>query len=448
MQTQQIFGVSGGGMLYSAKGASVKSSDNSFDQLIQMSQNIGAANEASGQPAETKKDSAVSVTKEEPSEKPAEITSEKKDTTTTAENKPELKKAEGTEAATDTEAAERAATVLNRVAEAIRDILGLTEEELNGFMETLGITNLDLLQPETLQNLVLMANSEQDAVILLTDAQLLSQVNELISTVENLLQDAGITAEEMFAACDDAEFGALVEEALNRLEETVTTEETEESTDVEQATSKSTESKEETSFKVEIHTEGRETERDFNGRNTKESTDVEQFSNQFIQNLQQAADKIGEITGQKDLVQLVREIADQIMEKVRVSVTPETTSLEIVLTPEELGKVNLTVSAERDGTMKASFVTENELAREAIERNLVQFKEMLQEQGLKVDTIEVTVGNFEFDKNGQANESSQEEKRNHNGRFMTDEEIGQKEDTDQLAQHFMDGGESTVNYMA
>ena len=448
MQTQQIFGVSGGGMLYSAKGASAKSSDNSFDQLIQMSQNIGTTNEAASQPAETKKDSAVSVTKEEASEKTADVTSEKKDAATTAENKPELKKAESTEEATDTEAAERAATVLNRVAEAIRDILGLTEEELNGFMETLGITNLDLLQPETLQNLVLMANSEQDAVILLTDAQLLSQVNELVSTVDNILQDAGITAEEMFAACDDAEFGALVEEALNRLEETGTTEETDESTDVEQVTSKSTESKEETNFKVEIHTEGRETERDFNGRNAKESTDVEQFSNQFIQNLQQAADKNGEITGQKDLVQLVREIADQIMEKVRVSVTPETTSLEIVLTPEELGKVNLTVSAERDGTMKASFVTENELAREAIERNLVQFKEMLQEQGLKVDTIEVTVGNFEFDKNGQANESSQEEKRNNNGRFITDEEIGQKEETDQLAQHFMDGGESTVNYMA
>ena len=448
MQTQQIFDVSGGGMLYSAKGASVKSSDNSFDQLIQMSQNIGATNEAAGQPAETKKDSAVSVTKEEASEKTADVTSEKKDATTTAENKPELKKAESTEEATDTEAAERAATVLNRVAEAIRDILGLTEEELNGFMETLGITNLDLLQPETLQNLVLMANSEQDAVILLTDAQLLSQVNELVSTVDNILQDAGITAEEMFAACDDAEFGALVEEALTRLEESGTTEKNDESTDVEQISTKSTESQEETNFKVEIHTEGRETERDFNGRNTKESTDVEQLSNQFIQNLQQAADEIGEITGQKDLVQLVREIADQIMEKVRVSVTPETTSLEIVLTPEELGKVNLTVSAERDGTMKASFVTENELAREVIERNLVQFKEMLQEQGLKVDTIEVTVGNFEFDKNGQANESSQEEKRNNNGRFITDEEIGQKEETDQLAQHFMDGGESTVNYMA
>ena len=178
------------------------------------------------------------------------------------------------------------------------------------------------------------------------------------------------------------------------------------------------------------------------------STDVDQFTAQFVQNLQQAAEEIGEVTGQKDIVQMIREIADQILEKVKVSVTPETTSLEIVLTPEELGRVNLTVSAEQDGTLKAKFVTENELAREAIERNLVQFKEMLTEQGLKVDSIEVAVGNFEFDKNGQAGESSQEEKKNGNRQFMADEEIGQKDDTDQLARILMEGGESTVNYMA
>mgnify|MGYP003295245758 CR=1 FL=1 len=77
-----------------------------------------------------------------------------------------------------------------------------------------------------------------------------------------------------------------------------------------------------------------------------------------------------------------------------------------------------------------------------------EFKEMLQEQGLKVDTIEVTVGNFEFDRNGQAGDSNQEDKKNGSRGFMTDEEIGQKDDTDELAKVFMEGGESTVNYMA
>ena len=206
--------------------------------------------------------------------------------------------------------------------------------------------------------------------------------------------------------------------------------------------------KETKTIEVNVQSEGKEMEASAKEQKNDVSTEVDRFANQFVQNLQQAAEEIGEITGQKDMVQMIREIADQILEKVKVSVTAETTSLEIVLTPEELGRVNLTVSAEQDGMMKAKFVTENELAKEAIERNLVQFKEMLNEQGLKVDTIEVTVGNFEFDKNGQAGESSQEEKKNGNRQFMNDDELAQKEETDQLARVFMEGGESTVNYMA
>lgn len=446
MQTQQIFGVDRGGMMFSAKSTSVKSSDSSFDQLIQMSQNAGAANEQATKTVEPKKEAAAEVTKAEQPEKPADVSTEKKDTTATTEERTELKKAEGSEEATDVEAAERAAGILNQVAEVVKDILGLSEEELNQFLEQLGISNLELINPETLQNLVLMANSEQDAVVLLTDAELLSKVNELISQVEQILQEAGVTSEELLIAMEAPDFGALLEEAMGN-QQTDEAEENGVSIAVDKNPFAET-AETENNSKVELHVESNSAETPGKDQNTDSSTNVEQFENQFLQNLQQAAQEIGEITGQKDMVQMIREVAEQILEKIKVSVTAETTSLEIVLTPEELGRVNLTVSAEQDGTMKAKFVTENELAREAIERNLVQFKEMLQEQGLKVDTIEVTVGNFEFDKNGQANESSQEDKKDGNRSFITDEEIAQKEETDELAQHFFEGGESTVNYMA
>lgn len=446
MQTQQIFGVSGGGMMFSAKSASVKSNDSSFDQLIQMSQNIGAESGQNSQPAEIKKASAATVDKAEQPAKPTEVSTEKKDNLQTAEEKPELAKAKVTEEADDVEAAERAAGILNQVAEAVKELLGISDEELNQMLEQLGITNLQLIQPETLQNLVLMANSEQDAVVLLTDAELLNTVNELNAQVEQILQEAGITTEELLMAFEDSDFAGMIEDALNQLAETEEDEQEEVSTMVENEISVSSEENTEEAATVRI--EDKNTENSAKDRNTDDSTEVDNFTEQFVNNLQKAAQEIGEITGQKDIVQMVREVADQILEKIKVSVTAETTSLEIVLTPEELGKVNLTVSADADGTMKAKFVTENELAREAIERNLVQFKEMLQEQGLKVDTIEVTVGNFEFDKNGQANESSQEKQKNGNRRFINEEELSQNEDNDQLAKILMEGGESTVNYMA
>lgn len=445
MQTQQIFGVSGGGMMFSAKSNSVKSGDSSFDQLIQMSQNIGAGNEQNSQSTEIKKASAATVNKAEQPEKPTEVSAEKKDNLQTAEEKPELKKTEVTEEAGDVEAAERAAGILNQVAEAVKDLLGISDEELNQMLEQLGITNLQLIQPETLQNLVLMANSEQDAVVLLTDAELLNTVNELTAQVEQILQEAGITPEELMEAFDNPDFAGMVEEAVTKLTEE-NEEPEEKSTIVEKEVSATTEEK--TEHNTEVRTEDKGTEDSLKDRNSNDSTDVDGFAEQFLQNLQKAARDIGEVTGQKDMVQMIREVADQILEKIKVSVTPETTSLEIVLTPEELGKVNLTVSADADGMMKAKFVTESEMAREAIERNLVQFKEMLQEQGLKVDTIEVTVGNFEFDRNGQTGDNTQEEQKNGNRRFISDEEISQKDDNDQLAKIFMEGGESTVNYMA
>lgn len=445
MQTQQIFGVSGGGMMFSAKSNSVKSGDSSFDQLIQMSQNIGAGNEQNSQSTEIKKASAATVNKAEQPEKPTEVSAEKKDNLQTAEEKPELKKTEVTEEASDVEAAERAAGILNQVAEAVKELLGISDEELNQMLEQLGITNLQLIQPETLQNLVLMANSEQDAVVLLTDAELLNTVNELTAQVEQILQEAGITPEELLEAFDNPDFAGMVEEAVTRLTEE-NEEPEEESTTVENKVSATTEEK--TEHNTEVRTEDKGTEDSLKDRNSEDSTDVDGFTEQFVQNLQKAAQDISEVTGQKDIVQMIREVADQILEKIKVSVTPETTSLEIVLTPEELGKVNLTVSADADGMMKAKFVTESEMAREAIERNLVQFKEMLQEQGLKVDTIEVTVGNFEFDRNGQTGDNTQEEQKNGNRRFISDEEISQKDDNDQLAKIFMEGGESTVNYMA
>ena len=450
MQTQQISGVHGGGMLYTSKSAPAKSADGSFDQLIQMSQSTGSTQEQVQKPAETaKKDAVAEVEETKQPEQTTDVADEKVDTKASTEEKAELAKAEGTEEATDVEAAERAAGTLAQVTEVVKEVLDLTDEQLNAFMEELGITAMDLLQPETLQNLVLMANSEQDAVILLTDAELLTTVNQLAEQVEQVLKQAGVTPEELAAALESPEFEAMVTEALEQLKEVVgeETEEVKVSTDVENETVVTTvETTETTTAQVQNENKGMDT----SAREQKNdaSTDVDQFTAQFVQNLQQAAEEIGEVTGQKDIVQMIREIADQILEKVKVYVTPETTSLEIVLTPEELGRVNLTVSAEQDGTLKAKFVTENELAREAIERNLVQFKEMLTEQGLKVDSIEVAVGNFEFDKNGQAGESSQEEKKNGNRQFMADEEIGQKDDTDQLARILMEGGESTVNYMA
>lgn len=443
MQTQQISGVAGGGMLYASRTASAKTSGTGFEQLMQLSQNTETAAEQAKTSVQTKKQNASANVKEEQSVEKSEGEANRPDTSATAEKKAESGRTEDIKEATDVEAAERVAGILVQITEVVKDVLDVTQEQLESFMEELGVTELDLLTPETLQNLTLAANSEQDAVILLTDADLLATVNQLLDAVEQILQEAGITSEALMSSVESPEFESVVSKTLEKME----SENSEETVPADVEASSAVSADETEKSVTADKTKEKDTDSSAN-YDAEPSADVEQFADQLVRHLQKSVEEMGELNNSEDKVSFIREIADQILERVKVSVTAETTSLEIVLTPEELGRVNLTVSAESDGTLKAKFITENDLAKEAIEKNLVQFKEMLQEQGLQVDTIEVAVGNFEFNKNGQTGENEQEEKKNSSRRFLSDEEIGQKEEADQIGRIFLEGGESTVNYMA
>lgn len=111
-----------------------------------------------------------------------------------------------------------------------------------------------------------------------------------------------------------------------------------------------------------------------------------------------------------DAITQMREIVTQVVEQIKVRVNADTTSMEVQLNPESLGKVNLTVVA-KEGHITAQFVTESEIARQALEGQIQQLRENLGEQGLKVDEVEVSVSNFDFSHSNQAN--AEEQKQHH-----------------------------------
>jgi len=92
------------------------------------------------------------------------------------------------------------------------------------------------------------------------------------------------------------------------------------------------------------------------------------------------------------------------------------------LNPEHLGKVNLSLQS-KDGAMTAQFVVQNELTKEAIESQIFTLKETLEHQGIKVETIEVTVANYGFDQNSHTGANKEQTKQNNSpGRKITMEE--------------------------
>ncbi|MEG1992901.1 MAG: flagellar hook-length control protein FliK, partial [Acetivibrio sp.] len=112
-------------------------------------------------------------------------------------------------------------------------------------------------------------------------------------------------------------------------------------------------------------------------------------------------------------VKVMRNIVEQVVEQIKVSIKPDTTSMEIQLNPENLGKINLSV-ASKDGHLTATITTQNEIAKEALESQMHILKENLNNQGLKIEAVEVNVSNFAFNSNRDNNPMSKEQGKSKN----------------------------------
>ena len=96
------------------------------------------------------------------------------------------------------------------------------------------------------------------------------------------------------------------------------------------------------------------------------------------------------------------DLIDQIAKNVRVSVSGLETSMEMQLNPEHLGKIYLNIT-EKEGAVRAQIMTQNTVVKEALETQLVELRQSLNQQGIKVDAIEVTVSTHEFEQNLEQN---------------------------------------------
>lgn len=172
---------------------------------------------------------------------------------------------------------------------------------------------------------------------------------------------------------------------------------------------------------------------------------VENLSVNRVNNVPQPDMKI-------DAIAQMREIVTQVVEQIKVRVNVDTTSMEVQLNPENLGKVNLTVVA-KEGHITAQFVTENEIAKQALESQVQQLKDNLGEQGLKVDKVEVSVSNFDFSHSNQANteeqrqQHSQEQRKVQRNLNLNDSvNLNDLTEEEQLAARIMTDNGNQVDY--
>lgn len=106
---------------------------------------------------------------------------------------------------------------------------------------------------------------------------------------------------------------------------------------------------------------------------------------------------------------IMRQLADM----VKIVKNENLTEMELQLHPASLGTVNVSLTT-KGGVVTAQFTTQNEAVKAAIEAQATQLQTNLEEQGVKIEAIEVSVASHEMernlDKEGSGQQQSEEQK--------------------------------------
>lgn len=363
--------------------------------------------------------------------------------------------------------------------EKVAEELGVTEEEVIAAMEALGLTMTDLLNADNMTQLVLAIEGE-DMLSLMTDEGLYNSLQNILSMVSQatnqLQEELGITPEELAAMLEETtakeelpkdkqELPAQdgVKEQIPEGEEdyTVTVERNGETVKVSVEVDGNSESKSEevTSLKTqpaeEQQTSGKEEGSKKDGASHREHTQESTQGNLLLENLLNRSNAVKtdmafeNVMTQQNTEQ-TQNIMNQIMDYMRIQVRSDMTQMELQLNPASLGTVNINITS-KAGVITAQFLTQNETVKAAIESQIVQLKNSFEEQGIKVESVEVAVANHSFERNlngeGSRQQQSQDGRRKGTRRVNLNGQTLDEEPEPENEQPVLADG-STVNFTA
>ena len=342
----------------------------------------------------------------------------------------------------------------------VQSSLGLSEEELGKIMETLGFSMLDLLNVNNMKQLVLQANGAGDITAVLTDENLANSIQNLIKAMDDLQlgEIVQVSKEELVMLMNNSNVEETTESETSIKKETSILNTIIPSDNLTNKDAQNVDSSKLIENQKEIILEVHKTTDTSLESNTSDTSSNENEPeiqlptqvNLFVENLAVAGNNNNQsFTQQIANVRQMQEITNQIIEQIKVFIKPDQTSMELQLNPENLGKINLSVIA-RDGVLTAQFTTQNEIAKEAIESQMQVLRDNLTNQGLKVDSIEVTVSNFAFEQSNQA-ATGEEQQNNSQRRNMIRDEgdmIKNLTEEEALVVNMMEQNGNSIDYTA
>ncbi len=382
------------------------------------------------------------------------------------------------------------------IGEKAQEIVGEVSRELNveetevlTAMDNLDMSMTDLLDPSNMTNLVAEIAGEQDTLTLLTDEtlyQALGNLQEFVTEANvSLTQELDLSQEalnEVLVQTEDL-IGQPVADETVSMEEIPVEPQPEVLPEVKSEDYKVTATVNGERVTLDVSVDDstgvasvaglQKTEAQPDSGNSSESNagrgrhreDVTPGqASEFTQTIQsnidvnatdfvQAADEVTSFRSEAS------DIANQIMDSMRANVGEDVTELEMSLHPASLGNVRVNLQAQ-GGQVTAQFIAQNETVRAAIESQIVQLRETLEEQGVKIEAVEVTVAYHQFDQGSDTAGRHQDEAAEAAGAGSRrtrridldamDGEEGMEEldDADRIAAEMMAHAGNKVDYMA
>ena len=319
------------------------------------------------------------------------------------------------------------------VKEILKDELGVSDEQVEDAMSILGLQWMDLLNPASLSQLVTQLTGTEDACSLLMREEFTNIMQNTDALVQNLSETLGTSRDEWVAlqnqlaeltvdfneTVDMADGG--VQEMAPQTDATITSQDTtvmaatvqmthtteeaqnvqpeEEAEDAAPVIQVNASEDAQTENNVSEDASGEMGEPAAQSQKTKESSVNEHAQNmEFQVRAEQqtvAPEEVNKVASRTTID--VQDIMNQITEFAKVNLSSENSSIEMQLNPENLGKVT------------AELAVSSETVKTALEAQIADLRTSLNQQGIKVDAVEVTIASHEFERNLEQNAAGEEQ---------------------------------------
>lgn len=327
------------------------------------------------------------------------------------------------------------------VKDTIKDELDVSDEDIAKAMEVLGMTATDLLSVVKVTELVGELTGT-DAITLITDDDMLSRLTSVLDVVNAAQQDiadmSGVNVEDV----SDVIATANTEADVNK-DVTDNVVSNNQPAAIEESLSDMLAKK--------ITTDGSAKQQNNAGEQNHNTETYGSVADNMIQSM---SDSFVDIITEDTAYVSEADIVNQVIDQIKLTSGKELTSIEVMLNPERLGSVHVTVSA-KNGILTAQIAAQNEQVKTALENQMTTLRENFENQGIKVDAVEITVMTHQFEagQNFGQNESERKQSERKLNKKLDlsayDDEVDDEFSDDELRRKdSIQNGNSSVEYIA